>query len=203
MTALVAPAVPMQSALALSLRVAVAVQTAITETTSFTRPDQIDIRWPNDLMLNGKKCGGILIDTASNPGIGKKPATLRYAVIGMGINLNQTAFPPELNAIATSLRREQGATAQPLRREPLAAAILRCLDEEVRALSSNLEARTLNLSCFSTWISGKRVRVEARDGVASYTGTTAGLNSQGFLLVDGDDGERYTVLSGGLREPGA
>lgn len=201
MTALVAPPVPMQSALSLSLRVAVAVQTAIVETTPFTRPNQIDIRWPNDLMLNGKKCGGILIDTASNPSGAHKPATLRYAVIGMGINLNQTAFPADLDSIATSLRRELPQPAAPFRREPLAGAILRCLAEQVRALASNPEPQSLDLSQFSTWVSGKRVRVQARDGVASYTGTTAGLNPQGFLLVDGDDGERHTILSGGLREP--
>src|ERR1700676_481880 len=53
MTALVAPPIPMQSALSLSLRVAIAVQSAIVSTTPFTRPNQVDIRWPNDLMLNG------------------------------------------------------------------------------------------------------------------------------------------------------
>jgi BirA family biotin operon repressor/biotin-[acetyl-CoA-carboxylase] ligase len=201
MTALVAPPIPMQSALSLSLRVAIAAQSAIVETGGFTRPDQIDIRWPNDLMLNGKKCAGILIDTASNPARPHKPATLRYAVIGIGINVNQTTFPPDLDPIATSLRRELSDPAHPLRREPLAAAILVALDAEVHALTSNLEPRTSNLSQYSTWISGRRVRLEARDGVPSYTGTTAGLNPQGFLLVDGDDGQQHTVLSGGLREP--
>jgi BirA family transcriptional regulator, biotin operon repressor / biotin---[acetyl-CoA-carboxylase] ligase len=201
MTALVAPRIAMQSALALSFRVAIAAQTAIVETTPFTRPGHIDIRWPNDLLLNGKKCGGILIDTASNPARAGQPATLRYAVIGMGINLNHTSFPPELDAIATSLRRELPGAPQPLRREPLAAAILLALDAEVRDLTSNLEPQTSNLSQFSTWISGKRVRVEARGGAPSYTGTTAGLNPQGFLLVNGDDGQLHTVLSGGLREP--
>ena len=202
MTALIAPPIPMQSALSLSLRVAIAVQSAIVSTTGFRRPDQIDIRWPNDLMLNGKKCGGILIDTASNPATPTQPATLRYAVIGIGININQTSFPPELDAIATSLRRElvtQPSAAIP--REPLAAAILVALDEEVCALTEHLEPRTSDLSACSSWITGKRVRVEPRDGVPGYTGTTAGLNPQGFLLVAGDDGQIHTVLSGGLREP--
>ena len=107
MTALVAPPIAMQSALALSLRVAVAVQTAIVQIAGFTRPGQIDNRWPNDLMLTRKdgparKCGGILIDTASNPARPTPAATLRYAIIGIGLNLNQTSFPPELDAIATS-----------------------------------------------------------------------------------------------------
>src|ERR1700722_5026246 len=93
MTALIAPPIPMQSALALSLRVAIAVQSAIVATTPFTRPNQIDIRWPNAPIPNGRKCGGILIDPASNPARPNQPASLRYAVIGIGLNLNQTTFP--------------------------------------------------------------------------------------------------------------
>jgi len=206
MTALVAPAIPMQTALNLSFRVAIAVQSAIVAVTGLERPRQIDIRWPNDLILNRRKCGGILIDTASNPASSTQPATLRYAVIGIGINVNQTAFPPELDTVATSLLRELSPSA-PLRREPLAAAILIALDTELRCLSTNNQQLTKNnLSQYSTWLSGKRVRVEARDPApnqpsASYTGTTAGLNPSGFLLVRDDDGLLRTVLSGGLREP--
>jgi BirA family transcriptional regulator, biotin operon repressor / biotin---[acetyl-CoA-carboxylase] ligase len=202
LTALIAPPIPMQNALALSLRVAIAVQSAIAEVVGFQRPTQIDIRWPNDLMLNGKKCGGILIDTASNPATATKPSTLRYAVVGIGINVNHTAFPPELDAIATSLLRELPETSPSLRREPLAAAILLALDSEIRSLAETQPATSdQQLATFSTWITGKRVRVEARGSNASYTGTTAGLNPNGFLIVAGDDGQLHTVLSGGLREP--
>jgi BirA family biotin operon repressor/biotin-[acetyl-CoA-carboxylase] ligase len=209
LTALAAPAVPMQSALSLSLRVAIAVQSAIVTVTGFRRPEQIDIRWPNDLMLARKdgparKCGGILIDTASNPATAAQPARLRYAVIGIGINVNQTSFPPELDAIATSLRRESPDPSQRLAREPLAAAILVALDAELRALATGLP-QPATCDCpapadCSSWITGKRVRVEARDGAPGYTGITAGLNPSGFLLVAADDGEFRTVLSGGLRE---
>ena len=111
MTALVAPPIAMQFALSISLRVAIAVQSAIAGVYGFRVPDQIDIRWPNDLMLRGRdgqsrKAGGILIDTASNPAGPGKPATLRYAIIGIGVNVNHTSFPSELEAIATSIRRE-------------------------------------------------------------------------------------------------
>jgi BirA family biotin operon repressor/biotin-[acetyl-CoA-carboxylase] ligase len=211
MTALISPPIPMQSALRLSFRVALAVQSAIASTFGFRIREQIDIRWPNDLMLarsNGpaRKCGGILIDTASNPATATEPAQLRYAVIGIGINLNHTRFPAELEAIATSLRRELPDPSQPLRREPLAAAILIALDEEIRLMirgwrgTNNRPDR--ELIQYSSWLQGKRVRVEARDdNHGGYTGTTAGLNPQGFLLVAGDDGQLHTVLSGGLREP--
>jgi BirA family biotin operon repressor/biotin-[acetyl-CoA-carboxylase] ligase len=212
MTALIAPPVAMQHALSLSLTTAIAVQSAIASVAGFRVRDQIDIRWPNDLLLTGKdgtarKCGGILIDTASNHATSSAPATLRYAVIGIGINVNHASFPPEIDAGATSLRQELPDPSQPLRREPLAAAILLALDQEIRRLTSNLEPRTSDLTQFSSWISGKRVRVQARNddpndpAPGGYTGITAGLDPSGFLLVHGDDGQLHTVLSGGLREP--
>src|ERR1039458_6022601 len=67
MTALTSPPVPLKSTLRLSLRTAIAVQSAIASTFGFQIRDQIDIRWPNDLLLNGRKCGGVLIDTTSEP----------------------------------------------------------------------------------------------------------------------------------------
>ena len=74
-------------------------QAAIAEVTGL----RVDIRWPNDLLVNGKKCGGILVETAMTPAQGAT-AMLRYAVIGVGINLNHESFPEELEALATSLR---------------------------------------------------------------------------------------------------
>ena len=202
MSVLIAPPISMQCALSLSFTTAIAVQSAIESVAGFRRRDQIDIRWPNDLLLNGRKCGGILIDTASNPATPTKPTTLRYAVLGIGINVNHTIFPLELDPIATSLRRELPDPSQPIRREPIAAAILVALDRVIRRLASNVDARTADLTQFSSWIFGKRVRVEASDDdPGGYTGVTAGLDPQGFLRVNGDDGHRHTVLSGGLREP--
>ena len=218
MTALAAPPIPMQSALSLSFQVAIAAQSAIASVAGFRIREEIDIRWPNDLMLAregrpARKVGGILIDTASNPATAAGPATLRYAVIGIGINVNQASFPPQLDAIATSLRRESSTQAAEngmkcLHRESLAAAILIALDSELRALTESQPATdSLRLATFSSWIFGKRVRVEVRDPTpedpapGGYTGVTAGLDPQGFLLVAGDDGQMHTVLSGGLREP--
>jgi BirA family transcriptional regulator, biotin operon repressor / biotin---[acetyl-CoA-carboxylase] ligase len=202
MTALAAPPIPTQSAPSLSLRVAIAVQSAIASTYGFRAPTEIDIRWPNDLLLNGKKVGGILIDTASNPATPTAPATLRYAIIGIGINLNHTAFPPDLEPIATSIRRELPTHSAAIPREPLASAILLALHTELSTLTTDhLPLTTDHSSTHSTWITNKRVRVEPRDGLPGYTGLTAGLNPAGFLLVTGDDGQLHTVLSGGLREP--
>ena len=210
LSALVAPEIPADVARRLSFRAAVAVQSAIASTFSLAVREQIDIRWPNDLMFARpnaaqRKLGGILIETSANPAPAHTPAMLRYAVIGVGVNVNHMAFPPELDSIATSIRRELPQPSEPLRREPLAAAILKALDEEMKLLAGTWRERgdylaARDLTRFSSWLAGKRVFVESRDGSDGYTGTTAGLNAQGFLRVTGDDGVERVVLSGRLRE---
>jgi BirA family transcriptional regulator, biotin operon repressor / biotin---[acetyl-CoA-carboxylase] ligase len=194
-SALVAPPLPMTTALLLSLATGLAAKAAIAEVTRL----DCDIRWPNDLMLNGRKCGGILVETAVATAEGDAAAMLRYAVIGVGINLNHAQFSPELEAVATSLRIELG---EPVSREALLAALLRRLDGEIRRLISEDrgakdEDVLRRFAAASSWVRGKRVRVEEGGG---YTGVTDGLDSRGFLRVVGDDGVGRTVLSGGVRE---
>jgi BirA family biotin operon repressor/biotin-[acetyl-CoA-carboxylase] ligase len=191
-SALVAPSLPMKSALLISLATGLAARQAIAETTEL----EADIRWPNDLLVHGRKCGGILVETSVAPPVtDEAEAMLRFAVIGVGINLNHETFPDEIARIATSLQVETG---QAVSREKVLAALLRSLDRELIRLSTEPADRLLHrFEITSTWVRGKRVRVEEHGG---YTGVTAGLNGSGFLLVNSDDGIRRTVLSGGVRE---
>jgi BirA family biotin operon repressor/biotin-[acetyl-CoA-carboxylase] ligase len=98
------------------------------------------------------------------------------------------------------LRRASGNTVS---RESFLAALLRRLDEEIGRLiqddGDKGHGRSLleRFAAASTWVRGKRVRVEEAGG---YTGVTDGLDSRGFLMVAGDDGVRRVVLSGGVRE---
>jgi len=189
-SALVAPALPMARALWLSLATGLAAKAAIAEVMGMA----VDIRWPNDLLLNGRKCGGILVETAV------EGEMLRYAVIGVGINVNHAGFPPELEALATSLRMERD---HEISREALLAALLRSLDEEIDLLVREYRGEISGTGLLerfaqaSSWVRGKRVRVDEHGG---YTGLTAGLDARGFLLVNGDDRIMHTVLSGGVRE---
>jgi BirA family biotin operon repressor/biotin-[acetyl-CoA-carboxylase] ligase len=199
LSALAKPRLPLREALWISLATGLAVQSAIKTVTGL----DIDIRWPNDLILPqpsgpGKKLGGILVETAVDPG---EDALLRYAIIGIGVNINHESFPPELAPIATSLRI---ATGEPQSRNALMIAILRALDLELTQLEAHqpsLPAQQPDLltrfTAASTWVRGKRVQVPEQGG---YTGTTAGLDHNGYLLVDADDHTQRTVLSGGVRE---
>ena len=191
---LVTPHIPMDMALWLPLATALAAQTAIKETTEL----KADIRWPNDLLLNGLKCGGILVESTAIKGDPGTSPMLRYAVIGVGINLNQQNFPPNLDTIATSLRIAGGVVS----REALLVALLRSLDTEIKKLIRQFRGTQNDLGILerfaeaSTWVKGKHVRVEEDGG---YTGVTDGLDARGFLRVSGDDGVLRTVFSGGVR----
>jgi BirA family transcriptional regulator, biotin operon repressor / biotin---[acetyl-CoA-carboxylase] ligase len=190
---LIKPSLRLREALWLSLATGLAAQTAIRCTSGIT----VDLRWPNDLMVNARKLGGILVETSAGSG---DDAPLHYAVIGIGINLNHESFPPELASLATSLRIATGSAQH---RKPLLIALLRALDHELTLLedaASSTTPDTSLLARFSTasnWVHGRRVSVPEQGG---YTGETAGLDSRGFLLVNADDGTQRTVLSGGVRD---
>jgi BirA family biotin operon repressor/biotin-[acetyl-CoA-carboxylase] ligase len=187
MSVLVTPELRMDRALMVPLAMGLAAQTGLTEAAGVT----IDLRWPNDLMLEGKKVGGILVESANDSGAGG--AMLRYAVIGIGINVNHAEFPEELAGVATSLRM---VTGQELRRENLVVSILRGLEREIVGLDAGGVGLLDRFTKASSWVKGMRVRV-GEDG--GYTGVTCGLDERGFLLVQTDGGEVKTVLSGGVR----
>ena len=198
-TALFTPKLPATD-LGLSLTAGMAAWDAIREVSGLT----VDLRWPNDLVTRGatpnKKLGGILVETAVTPAVGSRPAMLRYAVIGIGINVGHESFPAELAATATSLKMQGWRGAE---RQPLLVALLDKLDLFIRysedgyAGIRNGPDLPVTAEIASTWIRGKRVHVAEQGG---YTGVTAGLDARGFLRVAGDDGVLRTVLSGGVRE---
>jgi BirA family biotin operon repressor/biotin-[acetyl-CoA-carboxylase] ligase len=187
LSALVKPSLHLRDALLLSLATGLAAQTAI----RFTANLSIDLRWPNDLLIHRHKLGGILVETAVEPG---PAAPLRYAVIGIGVNLNHASFPHDLTTLATSLRL---ATGQPQSRSALLIAILRSLDYELTQLEDRQPDLLTRFAAASTWVRGKHVHVPEQGG---YTGLTAGLDNRGFLLVTDAAGTTRTVLSGGVRE---
>jgi BirA family transcriptional regulator, biotin operon repressor / biotin---[acetyl-CoA-carboxylase] ligase len=160
----------------LTLALGLATADAITQVTGVA----CDLRWPNDVMIGEKKVSGILTQLSG-----------ALAIAGIGINLRQTAFPPQLSNIATSLKMHTG-------RDVDAADLLTALLQEVeRYIAESTEDILRLFTQASSFAVGRRVRVEQPDGVV--IGTTAGLDSSGFLIVRKDDGTDTLIVAGGVR----
>jgi len=143
-----------------------------------------DLRWPNDVLIESKKCAGILTQLEG-----------QAIVAGIGINVNHAAFPDELNAIATSLRIVSGRMQS---RERLLVELIGSVTNYCELLEK--EGREPILAMFSrasSFVYGRRVYVDQGDGMLH--GTTAGLNAAGFLMLRGDDGKQNVIVAGGVR----
>lgn len=184
---LLRPQLAPADALALSLAAGIATAEAVQQVTGL----HPDLRWPNDILVGGKKVAGILTE------MNAEATRVRYAVVGVGINVNHAVFPAALEGEATSLRILGGHVWS---RVELAAALLKSLDREYRALTRDAAAGRAELihrfEQLSSYARGLRVRVEEQGG---YEGITDGLDTLGFLRVRTAEGLR-TVLSGGVRQ---
>ena len=183
---IVRPPLPPSQVLALSLAAGLAVRAAIEQVDSRVTAD---LKWPNDVLIGGNKVCGILTE------MNAEATSVRYIVVGVGINVNQTSFPKDLPA--TSLRL---ATGSEWSRVDLVSALLKSLDREYRQLLEDFDAQQSILRRFaenSSWVQGKAVRIE--ENGSAFEGTTEGLDQRGFLLVRTARGVK-TVLSGTVRE---
>ena len=164
----------------LSAHAAIQAQTGLT----------VDLKWPNDLLINGKKVGGILTEMHAEPG------QIRFVILGIGLNVNQEKFAGELGAIATSLRLETGKTQSRLE---LLVRLLREFENDYNQfLREGASSVTQKFAAISSYAKGKRVRVT--NGTESFAGTTDGLGPEGLLRVKRDDGDVVTVIAGDVTE---
>lgn len=154
----------------LTVIAATALARAIRETTSLIP----EIKWPNDILINGKKVAGVLTEMSA------EPDRVLHAVIGIGLNVNldEEDFPDDLKPLATSLRLECG---KPILRSRLAFHLLRALDDDYRRIregqfkmvSEEWESQCITLQ--------KRVRIHQMDRVID--GYAESLDSEGALMV--------------------
>jgi BirA family biotin operon repressor/biotin-[acetyl-CoA-carboxylase] ligase len=180
------PAMPPSDALIFSLAAGLAVRAAVTE---IAPQVAVDLKWPNDLLIAGKKFCGILIE------MNAEATRVRHLVVGIGINVNQVKFPADLREIATSLRAETGTEWS---RVELLAALLRSLDREYRNLVENPDVRPSIIGRFEEASSSVRGRKVSAEENGSLAGVTEGLDERGFLRVRTADG-LTTVVSGTVR----
>ena len=146
------------------------------------------IKWPNDIVLGGKKVCGILTEINADLDL------IHYVVVGIGLNVNMRPedFPDEIRPIATSLRIEKGTVVN---RNQMIQAILESMEEIYLEYIKDRDFRRVLEICKSrSVILGKQVRVLGLN--EEFRGTAVDLDDDGSLLVKKDDGQVCKVLSG-------
>jgi len=165
----------------ITLAAAVAARDALEDSCAL----QADIKWPNDLLARGRKLCGILAETVES-------AQGRAVVLGVGVNLTNRAFPPEILATATSVEEETGRAPDPAQ---LLEALMRQLARRYEELHAGDGAALIlrEWEARSTYARGRRVRVALAE--ETFEGTTRGLEPDGALRVETD--ERIRVVRAG------
>lgn len=180
------PPVAPSAAPILTLMAGLAAHQAVKEMTGLTP----DIRWPNDILVGGKKVGGILTEMSA------EMDRIHAVVAGIGLNVNHQEMPVEIRVLATSLRIEGGRRYS---RVQLLACLLRqvqhfyrlLLDQGSAAISRAWAER-------STFARGKRVRVKTEAGESFAL--TEGVEPNGALRVRFNDGHAASLFSGEVIE---
>ena len=146
-----------------------------------------NIKWPNDLVINGKKIAGILLEYKSGQG------HRDMLIIGMGINVNMTldALPDDIKPHTTSLMIESGAEVN---RAELLGRLLSELETTYKLLIKGERNTLINKWAESVTTIGKEIRVKVKDQI--ITGTAEAVTGTGGLLIRLPDGREETINAG-------
>lgn len=186
-TIVVRPAFIPDKASMVTLVMALSVAEAIQKVTGLST----GIKWPNDIVVNGKKVVGILTEMSMTPEMNE----IQFLVAGVGVNVNQESgeeFPEELRKTATSLKIESG---RQLDRAELLAEILAQFEENYGTFE-----RMVNLSGlrerYESRLAGRNAVVRVLDPAGEYTGISRGITETGELIVEKETGETVLVYAG-------
>jgi BirA family biotin operon repressor/biotin-[acetyl-CoA-carboxylase] ligase len=159
---------------------------ALADTLSRLCPGEVCIKWPNDLLLSGRKVAGILTELSAERG------KINHVVIGVGINVNQNAedFPPELRDIATSIRRVTKKMTN--RAELLREFLYRFEQEYTKYLKSGLRPSRKRLRSYSALL-GHHVRLLSAS--QELEGKAVDIDPDGALVLE-HNGSRVRISAG-------
>jgi BirA family biotin operon repressor/biotin-[acetyl-CoA-carboxylase] ligase len=135
------------------------------------------LKWPNDVQVDGKKCAGILIEASTGSPAGDA------VVIGIGLNVNRTVFPPELTANATSLSLQSA----PLDRSHALRVLLQHVEQRVDAFVREGAAATVRALTPRLALLDQTARLDERYG------TVRGVADSGALLFETPNGIEHVV----------
>lgn len=147
---------------------------------------QAQIKWPNDLVLNRKKICGILTEMSAQIDY------INYVVIGVGINVNQETFPPEIADTATSLRREAG---KGFARAELIAAVMKRFEACYEAFCEAGSLRPF-VDGYNRMLVNRGRRVRVLEPGNEYDALSHGIDEKGELQVEREDGRREAIFAG-------
>lgn len=147
---------------------------------------QTEIKWPNDIVMNGKKLCGILTE------MNTEMEDINYVVVGIGINVNMRDFPAAIRAVATSLAQEG---KQPVKRARLIGEVLQAWEQYYAVYLQEADMTGL-LQLYNDRLvnRNRQVKVLAQEG--TYSGIAHGIDRLGRLLVEKEDRTVEAVVSG-------
>lgn len=181
-TLLLRPQFQPDKASMLTLVMALSVAQAIERRTGYTP----GIKWPNDIVMDGKKVCGILTEMTL------EEEYIQSVVIGVGINVGQTDFPEEIKDKATSLALKCGTGTA---RSSLIAGIMEQFEKNYALFEKNLDLSDLK-DTYETYLVNKNREVRILDPAGEYEGRAEGINEKGELLIELPDGSVRRVYAG-------
>lgn len=196
---LLRPAFPKECASMVTLVMALGAAEAIKSVTAL----DTKIKWPNDIVIAGKKAVGILTELIP------EESGSYYLVCGVGINVNQRSFSTEIEGMATSLlqecakqqaprqKGEEGDCQEPeeLDKKLLAEKLKECFEAVYESFCRKQDMSDLKAS-YEELLVNKGVRVRVLEPKGEYEGTAMGINNNGELLVERTDGSVEAVYAG-------
>ena len=144
------------------------------------------IKWPNDIVLDGKKVCGILTEMSAEIGY------IHHVVIGVGINVRKQVFPEEIAAKATWLERECGRTVS---RNRLLAGIMSAFEEDYERFLATEDLTGL-LEGYNRMLVNRDREVCVLDPKGEFRGVARGITPTGELVVELESGEEVCVYAG-------
>jgi len=195
MSLILRPRLNIDHVLKLTLASAVIIIKALKKTVQNAGIKQIDftVKWPNDIMANGKKIGGVLLESTL------REKEVLFVVTGIGLNINQdtSLLSEDIRETATSLYAETGRI---FAREPIIADIMTIFEKEYFKLE-----RTNYSSVIREWKNycthlGKEIKIESHAGEAK--GILLDINQKGILVYRSEDGEEKELITGSVKHIG-
>ena len=159
---------------------------AVADVLSKLTEETVKIKWPNDILVNNKKVCGILTQMDT------KPDKVNYVIVGVGINVNNCIFSPEVSKIASSLLNETG------NKYSRADIIIGIMDhfEYYYDMFEEIGDLSFMVSMYDGYLVNKDKEVRVLDPKGEFTGTADGINDYGELIVQKEDGSFTRVDSG-------